>query len=480
MNIEEIKKITAIGLKGNKIQEKEPNLKLPLNVAINENIPQNHEDKAHCTSIKFSELFETEKIIRNKRKAIEYNKEVKSKMAKQNKPYSIETENRFNLLTDIDDTEMKYENSNNEQDCCTTNNNPGKSRILKNPSGKQKLPPIIIHGEVKSHKDFITKIKEITCNKFHIKYQANRTAVHTETQEDYQKLIRILDADRAQYHTFTLKEQKTKAFVIKGLPKNLDIEDIKRELEEYEIQVNNCNEMRGTHNPLYMITIYGNMNIKILAHQVRYLSHTKIKWEKYYNKKRITQCHRCQEWGHATTNCHVTPKCLKCAEEHLTRECKKPATTPAKCANCGNDHPANATICEKYIEKLNWITKATGTNKQPTKGNKNVDIMDENIFPRLRRETLPKTETINYWTQPNRIKQKQAATTQEAADTSNQIHSDFNSLVNEFKDLNNLINVKEMLSDIRRLNTKLSKCTSHVEKFEVFYNFTVELQQKHG
>lgn len=79
--------------------------------------------------------------------------------------------------------------------------------------------------------------------------------------------------------------------------------------------------------------------------------------------------------------------------------------------------------------------------------------MDENIFPRLRRETLPKTEIINYWTQPNRIKQKQAATTQEAADTSNQIHSDFNSLVNEFKDLNNLINVKEMLSDIRRLNT---------------------------
>ncbi|KAM0726761.1 Nucleic-acid-binding protein from transposon X-element [Formica fusca] len=295
-------------------------------------------------------------------------------MARQNKAYSIDTKNRFNLLTDSEDTDMDWDDTNDEQDYHAINNSSGKSRTSKNPIGKRKPPPIIIHGKVKSHGDLIDKVKGIISNKFFIKYQTNRTAVHTETQEDYKKLIAILESDGAQYHTFIPKDRKAKAFVIRGLPKNIDNQDIKNELKEFDIQVNNCNEMTGTHNPLYMVTILGSINIRILVHKVKYLNHTKITWERYLNKKRVTQCHRCQEWGHATSNCHVTPKCLKCAENHLTRECKKPATIPARCANCGKDHPANAIICEKYIEKLNWISKMTRTNKHQPKGNITVDI----------------------------------------------------------------------------------------------------------
>ncbi|KMQ93319.1 o-linked n-acetyl glucosamine transferase [Lasius niger] len=154
--------------------------------------------------------------------------------------------------------------------------------------------------------------------------------------------------------------------------------------------------------------------------------------------------------------------------------------SPARCANCGKDHPANAIICEKYIEKLNWITKATGTNKHQPKGNNTVDIADESKFPRLKSDIpLKKMKADNPWIQAHRTRQKQT-TTHETDGTSDQTHTDFISLVSEFKNLNSLINVKEMLNDIRNLNNKLSKCKSHVEKLEVLYNFTVELEQKHG
>ncbi|KMQ88872.1 cell division protein penicillin-binding protein 2 [Lasius niger] len=105
-----------------------------------------------------------------------------------------------------------------------------------------------------------------------------------------------------QYHTFTPKDRKTKAFVIRGLPKNIDTLDIKNELKEFDIQVNNCNEMR---------------------------------------------------------------------------------------------------------EKLNWITKATGTNKHQPKANITVDIADESKFPRLRSDIpLKKIEADNPWVQAHKNEAK--------------------------------------------------------------------------
>lgn len=56
--------------------------------------------------------------------------------------------------------------------------------------------------------------------------------------------------------------------------------------------------------------------------------------EAHVNKKELVQCHRCQKWGHATSNCNMHAKCLKCAKDHLTGECTK---TPETDPNCNSN-----------------------------------------------------------------------------------------------------------------------------------------------
>lgn len=70
-------------------------------------------------------------------------------------------------------------------------------------------------------------------------------------------------------------------------------------------------------------------------------------------KKELTQCKKCQIWGHATSNCYLKyMRCVKCAGEHRFYECEKSREVPAVCANCGKDHPASSLKYEVYVKHL--------------------------------------------------------------------------------------------------------------------------------
>nr|CAH7757711.1 unnamed protein product [Callosobruchus chinensis] len=53
-------------------------------------------------------------------------------------------------------------------------------------------------------------------------------------------------------------------------------------------------------------------------HEVLGLS---IRVEVQKNSRLIGQCHRCQKYGHAQSYCTASPKCLKCAQDHMTHLC---------------------------------------------------------------------------------------------------------------------------------------------------------------
>ena len=55
---------------------------------------------------------------------------------------------------------------------------------------------------------------------------------------------------------------------------------------------------------------------------------------------------RCQKYGLTKHYCRNSPKCVKCAEQHLTSECPRKVQDDAvKCAKCGDQHPANYRGC---------------------------------------------------------------------------------------------------------------------------------------
>ncbi|GFV86799.1 uncharacterized protein TNCV_3965291 [Trichonephila clavipes] len=61
----------------------------------------------------------------------------------------------------------------------------------------------------------------------------------------------------------------------------------------------------------------------------------------------ITQCFRSNNFYHTTVNCHIKARCLKCGEEHLTKDCK--IKENPYCINCHvYGHTACYTKCPKF------------------------------------------------------------------------------------------------------------------------------------
>ncbi|GFV44661.1 uncharacterized protein TNCV_212151 [Trichonephila clavipes] len=64
------------------------------------------------------------------------------------------------------------------------------------------------------------------------------------------------------------------------------------------------------------------------------LAHLNITIEGY-NGKGTTQCFTCNNFNHSADNCFLKPRCLKCGEEHLTKDCPIKQRLEIKfCINC--------------------------------------------------------------------------------------------------------------------------------------------------
>ncbi|CAH0547208.1 unnamed protein product [Brassicogethes aeneus] len=94
----------------------------------------------------------------------------------------------------------------------------------------------------------------------------------------------------------------------------------------------------------------------------------KIKVETQHNKAAISQCFRCQRFGHGQSRCTAPPKCVKCAGEHLSNDCTKSKESKATCANCGESHPASYRGCPNYpkLEQKPQETKSA-QQQQPSR-----------------------------------------------------------------------------------------------------------------
>lgn len=88
---------------------------------------------------------------------------------------------------------------------------------------------------------------------------------------------------------------------------------------------------------------------------------TKYPTEK--SRRLVTQCHRCQRFGHTVARCaRQQAVCGRCGEDgRQPTECKCPNSdspctdhkscphTVTKCSNCKGDHRASSQECPKYI-----------------------------------------------------------------------------------------------------------------------------------
>jgi hypothetical protein len=115
---------------------------------------------------------------------------------------------------------------------------------------------------------------------------------------------------------------------------------------------------------VYIVQAEPESNINTIFN-IKYLGNQAIKWEKL-KKDGISQCTKCQRFGHSSANCNMLPRCVKCGKEHLAKECNIQINSPREelfCILCKEKgHPASYRQCPKYQEAIE-NAKARKENK---------------------------------------------------------------------------------------------------------------------
>lgn len=177
---------------------------------------------------------------------------METKMPGNSNLSGIPTKNRYEPLSE-DDTDM--DTNTEERHDNLKNCNPGSKHAHKSSIKElKKTSPLVIHGEINNHYEFLKKVKNIVKDKFHIKYNKGYTEVFTKCKPDFQLLKTMWKENKVQFHTFTEKENKERAFVIRGLHAEMSTTDILEELKELGFNAIRSNLMKNTARPLYMVT----------------------------------------------------------------------------------------------------------------------------------------------------------------------------------------------------------------------------------
>lgn len=357
-------------------------------------------------------------------------------------------------------------------------------------------PPVVLKGELKNLGEVKKRLKE-ECNilKVTFKYTRYNTLILVENEKDHDRLVEyfkcqqvdITNKEAIEFHTYTSAPKKTHAFVIRGLDCNPEPGEVQAAfLEEYEIEISNVYQMHTKYRPLYMIVTSSAITQKYLQNTVRYLMSVRVFIEERQNVRRIIQCHRCQEWGHATSNCYRAPRCLKCAEGHATKECEKPKESEPKCCNCGGKHPANATHCRVYQNKL------TGLEGRGSEKKKYVPAPQpkENAWQGGARATkrTDERQVQGHTSGGEDLAAGVCGPSQQTSEsrrssgnenTRNCVVDEVTNSVKIVEELNKKVNFKELNRALNDLNQNMRHVKSGVEAFQIYYQFIESLENNY-
>lgn len=373
---------------------------------------------------------------------------------------NIPTSNRYSPLLLQQSTPQQEINKTVSTNKFTTNNNKTK---------KSSIPtPIFMHGKfhnLEQTRTWLNIFNKILTKGYTVKHTPENVIVQCFDNEEKTKLSDTLTNMKINHHTHRNKDEKTHAFVMRGLLHDPPIEEIKNELIELGVKVITIYKMHNTRTPLFLVITDKNTNIKHLDKNIKFINHTKIKWERQHMKREIIQCKNCQRWGHGASYCKAQANCLKCGEQHHTYNCEKPRDTPATCYNCKGDHPSNSTNCPIYLKKIEQIKifKSTKTTKNT------VNLNNQKDFPNLPKTNktpinnpAPAVNSTPIYNLPS-YTQHSPPPAHQSSNPNNNIN-DLNALLNEIKSINNIINIKNLTRALKEFKGALLQCNSAQEK----------------
>lgn len=265
---------------------------------------------------------------------------------------SLDTEaskNKFELLSNLTTDNIEESISNDLMD-------------------KKRTMPIFALAEncsLKSLTNILAANPEIT-NKFRVNHPIGNEyiTIFTTDVSAFSATKNTLDLNKIYYYSFTPKMLKPKSLVLKGIRGGYSTDEILAEIQKQKKDSLIVNKIilakfSNINNPMYIVQIDPKCNINELK-DIKTLVHQKANWE-HLKRHKLFQCMRCQRLGHASINCRLPPRCVKCTQNHEADNCPisdVDAKDKLKCANCNlYGHPASYKGCPAYLQAINIAEK---------------------------------------------------------------------------------------------------------------------------
>lgn len=166
-----------------------------------------------------------------------------------------------------------------------------------------------------------TAITELTgVDSFVCKSTIDQLKILISTPTACQALICFLKTEKAEFHTFQLKEDKLLQVVFYNLHPFTSLDLIKEVLIEvrlFEIkQVTNVlHKVNKNRLPLFFMDLVSTSKSKEIF-QLSFFCTLKLKYKSQYKSKTTSQCFKCQQYGHIRAYCGYQLRCVHCRGDH--------------------------------------------------------------------------------------------------------------------------------------------------------------------
>lgn len=338
---------------------------------------------------------------------------------------------------------------------------------------KTRVPPVVMAAST-THNTTVALIQAfVPAGHFKMRYTKNQQVTVTcDNMAYYKALLSGLKQEGVgrPHYTYTPDTEKEVKSVIYGLPAIEEKEIIDELREKWELTATKVvpltkkTETTSMTSRVYLAHfVHGTEARKI--QQVSYLNYCRVTLKKYKKAtNNITQCFRCQGFGHAARNCHLQEKCVRCIEPHSTKNCPKANKEASPmCSGCGGPHAASDKSCPKRIEYAASLQRRRETMKRPPvrapASTFQLNAAQYPVLPLSQTKTPPSTTPA--WTKtptPTLSTKPTPATDKESVE--NPI---------------SITQIKSMLTILKQLRAELSKCESTFDMALVLVEYLDDL-----
>lgn len=253
-----------------------------------------------------------------------------------------------------------------------------------------KIPPIYVH-EVNNYRAIIDDIESLIENEFSTESKTNSVKIMLTDKDDFRKLTNFYDEKKIKYHTFQDPDKTVMSVVIRGIPVSISEKDILEVLQDkYPVRtVTRLLNKDKRPMPLCAIDLDKSDNAMEI-YNVTHIMHSIVSVEPRRKSKEIPQCTRCQRFGHTKNYCKLTPRCVKCQENHHFSTCPKRREEPPVCVNCGENHAASYRGCLYYKNLKSKIHKTREQNNSQRTAENFQNAPPNNITPENSTTNFPR------------------------------------------------------------------------------------------